>query len=227
MVKIKAEDRRRTNRMQEPGRLRRGGMIAAFFAAVMLFLILLQIERKMMEAYEKETVLVAICEIPAGHSLTEEDCRSMFAQREMDKALCPAAVLQNGEELAGMVPCYDIDMGSILTRGMFSGVEEITGYMAEPVVAGLRAEDLYQVAGGVIRAGDRIHIYSVNEEKRVGRAWENLWVQSVFDQSGREIHNPDQTSLAQRINVYLDKKDVSEFYTQLATGTLRVVKVCQ
>ena len=76
---------------------------------------------------------------------------------------------------------------------------------------------------------DQMHIdeNSITEDKRIGRVWENLWVQSVFDQSGKEIRNPDQTGAAQRINVYLNKAEVSAFYTELASGTLRVVKACQ
>ena len=102
-------------------------------------------------------------------------------------------------------------------------IEEHT-VVSEPVVAGLRAEDLYQVVGGVLRAGDRIHIYRVDEEGKAVLAWENVYVQGVFDQSGTAISNEDRNTAAQRINVYLDKKVVEEFYSQLNAGALRIVK---
>ena len=107
---------------------------------------------------------------------------------------------------------------------MFEKLNDITAQMSEPVVAGLRADDLYQVVGGVLRAGDRIHIYRVNEEGEAVLAWENVYIQGVFDQSGTTISNDDRNTAAQRINVYLDKKMVEAFYSWLNAGTLRIVK---
>lgn len=227
MAKIKSVEEPKRKRGRKQNRLKRGGVIAAFLAAIAVFLILLQIEKNALADYERVTILVATDTIPGGHSITPADCQKMFEEKEIDKKLLSESALQAGSELEGKIPLYDIDAGTILTKGMFTSVDEITLQMSEPVVAGLKAEDLYQVAGGVIRAGDRIHVYSVTEDKKIGRVWENLWVQSVFDQSGKEILNPDRSGLAQRINVYLDKADVDTFYTELAAGTLRVVKVCQ
>lgn len=50
-------------------------------------------------------------------------------------------------------------------------------------------------------------------------------MQEVFDQAGTRIANGDRVTAAQRINIYLDKKDVDAFYSELASGTLRVVRV--
>ena len=48
---------------------------------------------------------------------------------------------------------------------MLESEEQITGEMEEAVIAGFRAEDLYQAVGGVLRAGDRIHIYCIDKEE--------------------------------------------------------------
>lgn len=98
------------------------------------------------------------------------------------------------------------------------------GELKEPVIAGFKADDLYQVVGGVLRAGDRIHIYRVSEEKETTLIWDNVYICQVFDQSGVSIESGNSTAAAQRINVYLDREDVEEFYSELALGTLRVVK---
>ena len=93
--------------------------------------------------------------------------------------------------------------------------------------AGFRAEDLYQVVGGVLRAGDRIHIYCVEqeEEEQNGKLlWENVFVQQVFDRNGAAIGGDDGTTPAQRVNIYMEKERVADFYAALAQGSLRVVK---
>ena len=76
----------------------------------------------------------------------------------------------------------------------------------------------------MLRAGDRIHIYSVSEENETSLIWDDVYVQGVFDQAGTQIGNEDAVTAAQRINVYMDKADVEVFYSELASGTLRVVK---
>ena len=57
--------------------------------------------------------------------------------------------------------------------------------------------------------------------------WENVYIREVFDQSGNRIESGNSTAAAQRINVYMDKNDVDAFYSELASGTLRVVKACR
>ena len=118
---------------------------------------------------------------------------------------------------------WDIEPGVLLTQGMFQTQEDILRDLKEPVVAGFKAEDLYQVAGGVLRAGDRVHIYAVQEQKTV-LVWPDVYVQQVFDASGKAIANEDGNTAAQRVNIYLDREDVESFYAQLANGSLRVVK---
>ena len=82
-------------------------------------------------------------------------------------------------------------------------------------------------SGGVLRAGDRIHIYCVEqeEEEQNGKLlWENVFVQQVFDRNGAAIGGDDGTTPAQRVNIYMEKERVADFYAALAQGSLRVVK---
>lgn len=148
-----------------------------------------------------------------------------FAIKELDAKLIPKKAVKSLEQLEGLIPCSNIDAGTMVTLGMFENINDITAEMAEPVIAGFKSEDLYQVVGGVLRAGDRIHIYTVKETGETVLCWENIYIEEVFDMSGTSISNEDNTTAAQRINVYLDKSDIEEFYTNLANGTLRVVKV--
>lgn len=126
-----------------------------------------------------------------------------------------------------MSAVYDIEEGTLLTKGMFEPMTEVLREMKEPVIASFKAEDLYQVVSGTLRSGDRIHIYQVDEAGEVTLGWENIFVQQVFDHSGLAISCEDLASAAQRINVYMDKDCMEEFYAKLATGSLRAVKVLQ
>jgi len=203
-----------------------GGIVVALVAAIVVFGVMLQMEKNVLTQYEKGVIFVAKKEIMKGQVITEANYEEYMEWRELDKSCIPPTALSGSEQIQHMVPKADIEPGVLLTQGMFENINEITRDMTEPVIAGIKAEDLYQVVGGTLRAGDRIHIYKVNEEGLVTLIWSNLYVQQVFDNSGLAIQVDNNGVAAQRINVYMDKKDVERFYSEMSTGNLRVVKVC-
>lgn len=222
-----------------------GACVLGLVIAIFMYAVMLNTEKNVLSDYARASVYVAVKDIPAGQPITSENFQDYFALKEIDEKIVPAAAVGSGDQMEGLVALYKIDSGTIITTGMFDTVNEITKDMLNPVIAGFKADDLYQVVGGVLRAGDRIHIYKVvedagntvvtdgdNEEDRTVTAeatliWENVYVQDVFDQTGNRIVSGDTETSAQRVNVYLDKSDVEIFYAELASGTLRVVKDCK
>lgn len=217
---------RKKQKKYDRARVKVGAGIAGIVAAVAVFVVLLQMEKNVMEQYEKAYVYVAAGEIPKGNLITADNYVQYLKLMEMETRNIPDTALQSVDELVGLSAVFDVEKGVILTSGMFESREDILGSMEEPVIAGFKADDMYQVAGGVLRAGDRIHIYTVAGDDAV-LAWESIYVQQVFDAAGESISGDDDTSIAQRINVYLDKNQVEAFYSGLAAGALRVVKVCE
>lgn len=203
-----------------------GSIITAFIAAISVFVIMMQMEQNMLSQYEKGRILIATQAIPKGQMISKENMTSYFEEAEMDKQCIPKTALHSWEQVSDMVPKEDIEKGVLLTSGMFETIEEVTRDMQFPVIAGFKADDLYQVVGGVLRAGDRIHIYGVTEEGEVKLNWEDVFVQQVFDNGGGSIDSGDHQTAAQRINIYMERSNVERFYSELATGTLRAVKVC-
>lgn len=203
-----------------------GSIFAAFIAAISIFVVMLHMEQKVLSEYEKGMVYVAAVYIPKGTFITEENKEQYLKLIEVDKRVVPQTALYEGGQINGMAAVLNIEEGVFLSQGMFEQWNDIVGDMKAPVVAGFKADDLYQVTGGVLRAGDRIHIYTVSEDGQAGLIWENVYVEQVFDSAGTAIKGEDRVSPAQRLNVYLDAEDVEQFYTELARGTLRVVKVC-
>ena len=181
----------------------------------------------MLLQYEKGNILIASREIPKGQMLTGENSGNYFEVLEVDKRCIPKTALTAIEDIEDMVPVANIEKGVLLTSGMFDTIEEITTGMRTPVIAGFKADDLYQVVGGVLRTGDRINIYCVKEEGDVGLIWQNVFVQQVFDNAGNSITSDDKLTAAQRINIYIEQENVEQFYSNLKTGSLRVVKVCE
>ena len=203
-----------------------GSIVAALITSIGIFGLLLHMEKQALAEYEKETVCVAVKTIPKGLKLSQNNWAEYMEQVELVKSLVPPTAVKTWEDVVECVACEEIEMGVFLTRGMFETFSQITSGMEQPVIAGFKAEDLYQVAGGILRAGDRIHIYTVPEDGAAELVWDNVYVEQAFDGAGNLISVDNRTSPAQRVNVYLDAADVEYFYTELAGGALRVVKVC-
>jgi len=204
-----------------------GSVMAALIAAIAVFFLMLQTEKNMLSGYEKKDVYVASQIIPKGTLITRESYEKYFERKELDADMVTSAMVSSGGSIHAMSSVYDIDKGTVITGGMFEKVNEITKEMDNPVIAGCKADDLYQMVGGVLRPGDRIHIYSVKEEGNVELLWSDVYVQQVFNHAGVTIEPGDRETSAQRMNLYMDMQDVGEFYSKLTTGTLRVVKVCE
>lgn len=224
MVRRKMKEEKGQGSIKE--KIWNGSIVAALIAAVAVFGVMLQMEKNMLTKYERGTIYIASKEIPEGLMLTQNNYQEYFKESLLDSNCIPTTAVSSPEQITNLVAAGKIDEGTLLTMGMFEPLDEITAAMKEPVVAGLKADDLYQMVGGILRAGDRVHIYSVREEGGTELVWENIYVQGVFDQAGAVISNADTITAVQRINVYLDKIDVERFYSELAVGSLRVVKVC-
>lgn len=203
-----------------------GCILAAFAAAAAVFVLMLQIEKNMLADYEKAFIYVAAREIPEGCVLTIVNYDEYLELREVDVNCIPEAALTEWVRVDNRAASFTIEKGVLLTEGMFADLNMVTQGMREPVIAGFKAEDLCQVVGGVLRSGDYVHIYAVGEDGQAHLVWPDVFVEQVFDSAGNTISVEDRISSAQRLNVYLDRNDVEAFYSQLAGGSLRVVKVC-
>ena len=195
-------------------------------AAVIIFAVMLHAEKNLLTAYEKGSIYVAKHQIPEGVVINEKNLNTYLDLKELDKSVIPDAALKVPEEVLNLVSRYNIDKGTLLTMSMFESINQIIKDMEEPVIAGFKVDDLYQLVGGTLRTGDRIHIYNVNEEGVAEPVWNDVYVQQVFDNTGVTIPSENIEDAVQRVNVYMDKKDIETFYSNLSAGTLRVVKVC-
>lgn len=201
-----------------------GIMLLSFAAAGILYAVMLQTEKKLLDGGEKRTVAVAKKMIPKGIVLDEENWDEFVELKEVDVSLIPHSAIKEMIE-ESLVVAWSVEEGAFLTEGFFDPLMSVISELKEPVLAGFRADDLYQVVGGVLRAGDRIHVYRVDRENQeVKLLWENLFVQQVFDNGGARIESGDEKTSAQRVNIYLEQETVEEFYEELSKGEVRVVK---
>jgi len=219
------------NRMNKEGTKSRerkvfpGIIVVAFITAVITFFLLLNVEKSMLSDYEKGLVWVAAGNLQKSLEISKANMGDCFTQTEMDKKMIPESAVTDISLLAGCRTVFMIPENSILTTMMFENSDEHVDRMVKPVIAGCKADDLFQVVSGILRSGDRIHIYTADPETGdVYLIWDHIFVQEVFDSSGSNIAAGNKTQAAYRVNILMEKDDVEQFYSELARGSLRVVK---
>lgn len=203
-----------------------GVILVAFIAALGTFFLLLNMEKNALNDYEKTYVWCAANELSKGLEISREGLNECFVLVEMDKAKVPGRIIQNPEELVGKQTVLLISQGSVITDTMFSNEETYVAGLYSPIIAGCKGDDLFQMVSGVLRKGDLVHVYTVNEElEETYLLWENVMVYQVFDASGNIIASEDTVTPAARVNLLLEEGYAEQFYNELNKGSLRMVKV--
>ncbi|MBP5555506.1 MAG: hypothetical protein J6X94_11640 [Lachnospiraceae bacterium] len=199
-----------------------GLLIAAILTAIGVFAIMTYFQRQALADFEKKEIYVAVSDIPRGTLITGENAALYIAVKSVDAGCVPETALTDYRILNGMSPEYDIDKGTLLTAGMFSDSDNVLSSMTSPVLAGFKTEDLSKAVSGVLRAGDRIDIYSADPE--TGEEillCSDVYVECGYDSSGKAV-NGDLPAVM--FNVYLESEDASSFYGGLRNGYMYVVK---
>lgn len=193
----------------------------------------IHVQTTALSAYERTTVYVAGATMVDGHMITEQEAAGMTRAVQLPSDTVPGDAVTDLSLIVDSAARYDITQGTILCYSMFETANEMTAGLSDPVIAGFRSDDIYQVVGGVLRPGDTISIYTVDNTSQIGSAtyvgtlrWDNIRVQDVFDASGARIDSSDKFTPAARVNIYMDKSEVEDFYARLLSGSLRVVVHC-
>lgn len=203
-----------------------GVIVVAFMAALITFFIMLQVEKNALSAYEKMPVWCAKKELIKGMEITTQNIGEFFEQLEMDKNKIPDKYIKLPEEIVGKQMVIMVPKGSVLVSSMFTDLEQEVNSLNNPIVVGCKGEDLFQMVSGVLRKGDLVHIYTVDEEmKQTYLLWENVPVYQVFDAAGKIIPSTDDVTPAARVNLLLEKGRAELFFNELNSGSLRLVQV--
>lgn len=205
-----------------------GVILIAFLAAMATFFLLLHMEKEALRDYEKVQVWATGCQLAKGMELTEGSLMECLVLIEVDKGKVPGELVEDPTVLVGKRAEISLPAGTILCPAMFSDEDAYVESLYHPIIAGCKGDDLFQMVSGVLRKGDMVHIYTVNEE--LGETyllWENIMVHQSFDASGNAIASEDVTTPAARVNLLLEEGYTEQFYNELNAGSLRLVKVWQ
>lgn len=204
-----------------------GIMVAAFafLAAAAVYTVMLKIEKEMLTGEKQISVWVFKEEIERNRIVQDDELKNLVEPVSYPESLVPEKAILETELLPSGKALCRLGKGTVLCDGMFRDVELEVKHYKDPVIATVEAADLMAAVGGIIRKGDIINLYIFKEGQEIGR-YEDVLVEDVFDASGMNIPG-EETQPAARMNVYLERDEVAEFYRIQQEAVVRSAKLNQ
>lgn len=200
-----------------------GRVVISFVLSIVMFIGLLSIEKSMLSPNGKIKVVVAKQDIDGGTSIENLDVDSLFEVVEVDGSLKFSSVITNLEDLKGKTVDSPISKGEIVSSNRLA--DGVLANIKDKVEVSIKAPDLSQVVGGILREGDLININMVNSTTLENEVvLEGAYVSRVFSSAGVEIGRESKEP-ALALNVIVSKDDSVKINTAGELGTIKVAKV--
>ncbi len=201
-------------------------LLISFILAVILFVILINIEAGMLKNYEKTTVVRAKRDIMAGTEISKENLEEFFylgevmASQSMEEPVTKLNILENKVITDDLLKNEALSHSDIRTKDY--SIQELS----EPVEIAVKVTDLAEAVGGILRKGDRIDISVYDKEtKECETILTNVCVQKALDQSGKEIDVYAKDSPATMINILIERNMQDNINEILEDHTIRIGKI--
>lgn len=204
--------------------------ILCFIAALVLYAVMLYIEKSVLDEDEKTKVYVTANELVRDTLITEDNVSDYFKLEEYSTSGLPEGCITDITSIIGMIADRTYAPKEIITlTGFVSENERIQG-IENPIEVSLNANTLSQVVGGVLRAGDYINIWSVQQSSGIGdkttsavQICSHAYVTRAFTSSGVQVDRDAADEQATTvINIVIPADKEEEFNIALANGTIRV-----
>ena len=201
-----------------------GKIVLSLIVAIVTFIGLLFMQRNILKPNGEVTMVVATQKIDKRTLIDEKNINELFTEKKIDGDLKVDNGVFNKSDLLNKVTDDYIEKNEILASSSFVEDTSLVD-MKDPVEVSVRASDISQVVGGVIRANDKINISIINEiTKQEEKVLDNVHVSRVFGSDGKEIKSSENNS-ALNINIIISKEDEKKLNNKIGVGTVRVSRI--
>lgn len=238
MKKVREPKEKKIKNKKNKGNALPFTFVIALILGIVAYLAMLRGQENVLKKYEKTAIYIASTEIPANTTITEENAKDYFTPSTINNENLPDYALYDLADIYNKASYFDIGPKTPVTLRMFYDVNMIYAQFDDPQEIGLNASEASQIINGIIRTGDYVDIYVLQnlygQESDESTAYvshtnekplfSRVYVSKAFDAAGNYIKNDDEKSITQRINVVLEGKDAAQVFRALQSGTLYVSK---
>lgn len=217
-------------KQEKKGDRKRGfkGGIVSLILAIALFGGLLAAESSLLNQYEKTTIVSAKAEIEEGLVITSSNLDTYFALTEIPLSIKTETSLTDISKLNGMLFTSDVSVGEFISTNDYIKKSSVLTGITDGLRVSIKVADFSQAVAGTIRQGDLINLIGtkISSEKVVETiAFENVYVDGVFDANGVEIEKTKKNTPAVVLSIIIDTSMEEEFNTLASFNTIRASKI--
>lgn len=199
-------------------------LIIIGIVSIIVFVGALYLQKSLLNPNGTSYVVVAQGQIEKNTVVSEDNIDKLFEVEERDSDFIVDNAITNKEQLLNKTIKVPMEGKEQVT---FSKVEENNQLesIEKPIEVSLRANDISQIVGGILRTGDLINIVFINEvSKEPEVEFNEVYVSKAFASDGTIIGLGDTTS-ALTINVIIDASKEKSFNSALAKSNIRISKI--
>lgn len=195
--------------------------------ALMLFAVLLIVQKSMQQEPVYEKVLCASTTIPENTKITEANIDTYIRAKEIPVEWLPEDYTTAPKQVLGMIAEVEISEGSMIIGSMLRASREYYKTYEELTLISVPIGELYQGVAGSLRMGDYVDIYALYEEEKEYHCQllaEHIRIEATYSDQGQAIGADNTEGLSQLIIIPMEREQVALFYESLARGHIRIAK---
>lgn len=202
-----------------------GNIVISLIVSIALFVTLIMIESNITSPNGTATVVRAISDIQKGTVIDNSNKSNYFVVDEVDGKYNFDTAIRNLDELSNMIIDREVRKGEIISSERLMSKDSLLSKIENPVETSIRASDISQIVGGIIRKGDIIDISIINSTtNEVESVLKNVYVEKAISSEGREIGRNEDISTTV-LNIIVSEEDEKKLNEKLNLGTIRISKI--
>lgn len=213
------------------------GSIRTYALAILLTVIVyigcIIVQRVLNDTEQRISVYVAKIPCTEGVFITDKNFFEYFTSDIRVASSVPSGYIVSPEQVYSSYINRPYEAKDIITINGFDSELSLISGIANPVELAFNASGLPQAVSGIIRAGDRVNIYSIEETNQNGETtvkaveiYHGAYISKAFTSSGTQLSRLDEGSEATALmfNIVIAEDVEGAFNEALANGTLRLSK---
>lgn len=182
-------------------------IITCLMFAVVIFVILVNVEKNMMKKYEKISVVVCKENVSEQSDITKKNKKDYFEVIQVPKNIVPENIYKSLKEVPSGLTTKNIYKKEILIKDDIKSSKSFVKDIEDPVITSISIKSLDKAVGGVLRRGDRVDISLITDDSgSKSLLLSNVYIIEAMNSSGEKL-TKDKKEAATIFNIIVNKDD--------------------
>ena len=182
-------------------------IITCLMFAVVIFVILVNVEKNMMKKYEKISVVVCKENVSEQSDITKKNKKDYFKVIQVPKNIVPENIYKSLKEVPSGLTTKNIYKKEILIKDDIKSSKSFIKDIEDPVITSISIKSLDKAVGGVLRRGDRVDISLITDDSgSKSLLLSNVYIIEAMNSSGEKL-TKDKKEAATIFNIIVNKDD--------------------